>query len=1155
MTPATASTDTVAPTSTIVTPADGATVQAGLITVNGTATDVGGVVGGVEVSVDGGTTWHAASGRESWSYTWTPTGPGSVTLKSRAVDDSGNLETPGAGIQVTIAPRTCPCSIWEGTGTPAVPDANDDQPIEVGVKFQADVDGYITGLRFYKGGQNTGTHVGHLWDSAGNQLAAATFTGETASGWQQVALDQPVAITAGTPYVASYHSSGGGYAYTERGFDTAVVNAPLRALANGEDGPNGVYKYGASGFPTSTYNSSNYWVDVVFATTVGPDTTPPTVVALAPAAGASGVSPAASISADFSEPLAAASVSGATFELRDNSNVLVPATVTYLAPQRRMQLKPDSALAPSTTYTARIVGGSGGVTDVAGNALAADRTWSFTTAAPPPPPPDEGPGGPILVIASAANPFSRYYAEILRAEGLNSFMVRDISLIDAAFLGNYQVAILGEMALSSPQVAMLADWVAAGGNLIAMRPAAGLAPLLGLNAAGGTLANGYFLVDTRAAPGAGIVGQTMQFHGDASLYTLNGATAVAMLYSNATTATGNPAVTQRSVGSAGGQAASFAFDLARSVVLTRQGNPAWQGQNRDGQDGPTRSDDMFYGNYSPDPQPDWVNLDKVAIPQADEAQRLLANLITGMAADRLPLPRFWYFPRGEKAVVVMTHDDHGSGDIVGRLNSYNAASPTGCSVDDWECVRSTTYAYVSSQISDAQIASFKAQGHEVVIHVTTGCADFTPQSLRNDYDRDITAFAATFPSAGPPLTQRTHCIAFSDWDSQPTVQLENGIRLDVNYYFWPPAWVQDRPGLFTGSGIPMRFARVDGTMIDVYQATTQMTDESGQSYPYTIDTLLDRALGPEGYYGAFVNNLHTDGGANAANAAAATVASAQARGVPIISAGQLLTWLDGRNGSSFANISYAGDTLTFDVRVGAGANGLTALLPAVSGAKTLQALSRAGSAVPFTVSTIKGVAYAQFEAAPGTYSATFGADTTAPTVVAVTPPDAATGVAVGTAVTVQFSEPMNAATLTGGGFELRDPSNALVAATVAYNGVTATLTPGAPLAPGTQYTARILTSATDAAGNALTTAIRVDPSPPRPALPAPAQSGPPVRPRKILWSQTTGPSSWASSSAAARQGTSRASASTAATRRSRVPLPRRCGAAPAPALPQPPSAA
>ena len=66
---------------------------------------------------------------------------------------------------------------------------------------------------------------------------------------------------------------------------------------------------------------------------------------------------------------------------------------------------------------------NGTIKDGSNNALAADETWSFTTAAPPPPPPDEGPGGPILVIGSAANPFSRYYAEILRNEGLNEFTV------------------------------------------------------------------------------------------------------------------------------------------------------------------------------------------------------------------------------------------------------------------------------------------------------------------------------------------------------------------------------------------------------------------------------------------------------------------------------------------------------------------------------------------------------------------------------------------------------------------------------------------------------------------------------------------------------------------------------------------------------------
>ena len=99
---------------------------------------------------------------------------------------------------------------------------------------------------------------------------------------------------------------------------------------------------------------------------------------------------------------------------------------------------------------------------------------------------------------------------------------------------------------------------------------------------------------------------------------------MATLYSNATTATANPAVTMRTVGS--GKAVAFTYDLARSVVYTRQGNPAWSGQERDGI-APIRSDDLFFGARTGDMQPDWVDLNKVAIPQADEQQRLLSNMI------------------------------------------------------------------------------------------------------------------------------------------------------------------------------------------------------------------------------------------------------------------------------------------------------------------------------------------------------------------------------------------------------------------------------------------------------------------------------------------------------------------------------------------------
>src|SRR4029077_11474064 len=110
-----------------------------------------------------------------------------------------------------------------------------------------------------------------------------------------------------------------------------------------------------------------------------------------------------------------------------------------------------------------------------------------------------------------------------------------------------------------------------------------------------------------------------------------------------------------------------------------------------------------------------------------------------------------------------------------------------------------------------------------------------------------------------PVTARMHCSTWSDWSTQPTVERQMGIRLHTSYIYWgPTGWVNDRPGFVTGSGMPMRFAAQDGSVIDVYQATTQMTDESGQSYPFTVNTLLDNALGAAGAYGAFTANMHND---------------------------------------------------------------------------------------------------------------------------------------------------------------------------------------------------------------------------------------------------------------------------------------------------------
>jgi len=333
--------------------------------------------------------------------------------------------------------------------------------------------------------------------------------------------------------------------------------------------------------------------------------------------------------------------------------------------------------------------------------------------------------------------------------------VADIGTVTAATLNAYDVAVLAPATLTATQVTMFTNWVNAGGNLIAMRPDSQLNTLLGLTAAGSGLSNAYLAVDTSTAAGSGVVGSPMQFHGAANTYTLSGASKIATLYSNFTTATSNPAVTLRTVGTSGGHAAAFSYDLATSIVYSRQGNPGWAAQERDGLT-PIRSDDKFFGAAASDPQPDWVDLnDEVSIPEADEQVHLLANLILQMNLVKRPLPRFWYFPRGKKAVVVMTGDDHGNGGTAGRFDQQIAASPAGCNVANWECVRSTSYIYVETQnLTPAQAASYTAQGFEVGLHINTNCADFTPTSLDTFYNQQVSGFTSAYPNMPTPITQR-----------------------------------------------------------------------------------------------------------------------------------------------------------------------------------------------------------------------------------------------------------------------------------------------------------------------------------------------------------------------------------------------------------------
>ena len=394
LTLATASTDTVGPTAAITAPAAGSSVQSGsATTVSGTATDTGGgVVGGVEVSTDNGATWHPATGRGAWTYTWVPGSVGTATLRVRATDDSGNVGADTT-LAVTIGARSCPCSIWSSGITPSTPADPDGSATEVGTRFRTDVAGTVSAIRFYKSSTNTGTHVGHLWTNTGTQLASVTFTGESASGWQQATLSTPVTLAANTTYVVSYYAPTGHYAGDTNYFTTqGVDNAPLHALKDGVDGVNGIYRYG-TGFPTESWESANNYVDVVFSPgNAPPDTTAPTVTAKSPAAGATGVDSGTTVAATFSEAVQSGTI-GLT--VKDAGGTSVAGSLGYDSATNKSTFTPTAALAASTTYTVTVSGAK----DLAGNTMTT-TSWTFTTAAVTTPPT----GSTYTVWASTATP-------------------------------------------------------------------------------------------------------------------------------------------------------------------------------------------------------------------------------------------------------------------------------------------------------------------------------------------------------------------------------------------------------------------------------------------------------------------------------------------------------------------------------------------------------------------------------------------------------------------------------------------------------------------------------------------------------------------------------------------------------------------------------
>lgn len=211
--------------------------------------------------------FSAGSNRASGAFIQGASLSGNKYIWTSSNSDATNFNPTGIS-QVAFyldgSPNTTVSTLFPTTRVPALADSADGNELEVGVKFTSTVSGLLTAIRFYKATANTGIHIGSVWSSSGTKLGSVTFTGESASGWQEQALVTPITIVANTTYIVSYHLPIGHYSYTTQ-FYSAAYSAPPLAAPIGA----GVYTYGGSGNPVFPINSSgnfaNYEVDFKFS--------------------------------------------------------------------------------------------------------------------------------------------------------------------------------------------------------------------------------------------------------------------------------------------------------------------------------------------------------------------------------------------------------------------------------------------------------------------------------------------------------------------------------------------------------------------------------------------------------------------------------------------------------------------------------------------------------------------------------------------------------------------------------------------------------------------------------------------------------------------------------------------------------------------------
>ena len=418
----------------------------------------------------------------------------------------------------------------------------------------------------------------------------------------------------------------------------------------------------------------------------------------------------------------------------------------------------------------------------------------------------------------------------------------------------------------------------------------------------------------------------------------------------------------------------------------------------------------------------WVDRDKIPIPQADEQQRLFARLVQQLVGRNQPLPQLWYFPGTAKTMLILTSDAHGNPTMMITQDEISGHEcPSG---QDHSCIFAITDSNSWDWPTRCDLQTWQTQGHTFGIHPWRNRRLHVAGRALSDAENWFTS-AYTVPKSA---TVRTHRVEWEGWTNAADVAAAHDIAMDVSFYHWGQ-WLQKPDGTWphgyiTGSGLPMKFIRADGTIVPVYQQLTQMADDhlfadqdgyEGLTRSQAValsQSLIDASLA--GDYSALTDIHHVDiynTSSNSANLGAGHVDYARSKGVPIWNADQWLSFTQTRHDANFSNITWNAGVLSFNLTTAATGNTLSTILPLTYGGQTLQSVTVDGSPATFSTQTIKGtnVAFVGMAAGNHSVSATYDGPTPTPS---NTPRPSATFTPTATPTKTPTSAPTNTPTNT-----------------------------------------------------------------------------------------------------------------------------------------------